>query len=729
MLKLLNKWFAMPEQPRTHPENPAPDTLTTDYAGLLDQVQSESKADQGPIAKTERAVSYLGVELERGTGQEVFVPQENPNYINDPFSLELQKELATAFKLHQPVLLEGGTSLGKTSTAQKMCAELGWSWHYSNNTGSSEVETMMGSYLPNPNRVAPTDPEYVFVDGPVTAAIREAAEGKKVMLVLDELNSTAPNILIRLHEVMDAYEKNQILTLSEDANEKLQLVRENLCIVGLTNPPSRGGSGYLAREPLDPAQLRRWVYLKLPDELPPESMSYATRGLFGLETPTAEVSRDKYRASATEPLYEEFHRQAKGLLKERHIAGDQPQRFTYDDREEPRRVMEFVQNFYQGDINETFQDALRYFYSGKLLDPADKAKLDEVIKTVHYVPRVEVRRRGLETAPARSGVEPWAFSDEMQQSLATMFRGFYNSGEVPAMTLAEGLAGVTVEDAQILKDGYIGRMHHNPPDAAGRSLAGDGSEAAVPRRDLLVRQERWPAVAESLVGLDNLSSTVLVHGLLEKAQEVNHPDLYNAIMVSRAGLDSDEAWADRAALWDKAKPAAYVLSTTGLDSARAWEVRESIVMRSRANIDSLGMSMAGLDSDRAWEMRYGLLQQEGGKAGDAVALSLAGLDSEEAWALRTILLTGEGELDKLTFRGLGSSVPANFFEAMSTGGRPPARPGTIAQSLGGLMSPEAQDWRTMLQNVHNVPNAAIAKSYNGNWVIAGVKLAERQARS
>ena len=40
--------------------------------------------------------------------------------------------------------------------------------------------------------------------------------------------------------------------------------------------------------------------------------------------------------------FKEFHRAAKELLKNRKIAEDQPQPFTYDDRMEPRRVRDFI---------------------------------------------------------------------------------------------------------------------------------------------------------------------------------------------------------------------------------------------------------------------------------------------------------------------------------------------------------------------------------------------------
>ncbi len=83
-----------------------------------------------------------------------------------------------------------------------MCSELGWEVHYANLNGATDVEDLMGRYIPNPHRTKPDDPEYIFADGRVTAGLRQE-EGKTKVIVLDEINAAAPNILIRLHEVLD----------------------------------------------------------------------------------------------------------------------------------------------------------------------------------------------------------------------------------------------------------------------------------------------------------------------------------------------------------------------------------------------------------------------------------------------------------------------------------------------------------------------------------------------
>ena len=371
--------------------------------------QTSAPLPKEPIIDTPESVSYLGVRLPKAQNTEgLFVPRKElyADYINDRFSLDLQKQIAVSFVQGDPFLVESGTGMGKTTAVRKMAAELGWEVHYANLNGATDVEDLMGRYIPNPNKRTAEDPEYIFADGKVTSGLRQE-EGKVKVIILDEFNSAAPNILIRLHEVLDALNRGEAVVLSEDASETVPVDKRVTKVVALMNPP---GKGYFGREPLDPSQLRRWVYLKAPTDLPEQAFSYSTDALFTLVPQAEAVPPETFLVSRENALlpeqlkeipgieailgkYKEFHKAAKQLVKERKVAPDQPQPFTYDDRMEPRRVRDFILAFYNGDINETFQTALRYYYSNKLDSVVDKAKLEEIIRHVEYIAPQNVSQR------------------------------------------------------------------------------------------------------------------------------------------------------------------------------------------------------------------------------------------------------------------------------------------------------------------------------------------------
>lgn len=398
--------------------------------------QTMTPPKEMPIKETPDSISYMGVRLPKAkNSKSSFVPrrEQYQDFINDRFSLELQRDIAVSLLQGDPLLIEGGTSIGKTTTVRKMASDLGWEVHYVNLNGATDVEDLMGRYIPNPDKKSPTDPEYIFVDGKVTSGLRQE-EGKTKIIILDEFNSAAPNILIRLHEVLDSLQRGENVVLSEDASESIPVDKNTTKIVALMNPP---GKGYFGREPLDPAQLRRWVYMKAPSDLPEETFSYSTDALFSLVPQQQEISDTKTLPSRESALlleqlseipgigeilgkYKEFHKAAKQMLRERKIAEDQPQPFMYDDRMEPKRVRDFVLAFYNGDINETFKSALNYYYVNKLDSEIDRRKVGELIRHVEYIaPQNTSQRRGVDrndTSPARTerSVSPEAVKSEQE---------------------------------------------------------------------------------------------------------------------------------------------------------------------------------------------------------------------------------------------------------------------------------------------------------------------------
>ena len=441
------------------------------------KIQENSIVDRAktPIAETEQSVAYLGVELPKAKGGDFCPNRENyQGYINEEFSLELQRKIATSWKLDQPILIEGGTSIGKTTTVRKMCAELGYEVYYKNLNGTTDVEDLIGRYVPNPDRKTSNDPEYKWADGPVTQGLRQEDEKIKV-IILDEYNSANSNIIIRLHEVLDELEKNGEVVLAEDASERVKVRKARTKIIALTNPP---GKGYLDRQALDPAQLRRWNYQREVSELPKGTFSELVDIMFHLKPETKEMAQEKFLLSNDVEIpigelrevpgmkelvekYKEFHHAAKELLKNRKIAQDQPQAFMYDDRMEPQRVMKFIQNFYRGDINKVWKEALRYFYVNKLEDDTDKQKLLELINVIEYTQVVESKRKGLEREGVTAEAIAKAETPEEAERLRTLAKiervrkQIEESGKVPDGFFEEkreGLSGTLAEQIKNAKE-------------------------------------------------------------------------------------------------------------------------------------------------------------------------------------------------------------------------------------------------------------------------------------
>ena len=573
--------------------------------------------EKTPIAETETDVVYLGVTLEKSkSGDDQFVPkrEQYADFINDKeVALPLQRDIAIAFLSGEPLLVDGGTSLGKTTTVRKMAAELGWEIHYANLNGATDVEDLMGRYIPNPHKSKPEDPEYIFADGKVTSGLRQE-EGKTKIVILDEFNASAPNILIRLHEVLDALERGGDVILSEDASEAVPVNKERTKIIALMNPP---GKGYFGREPLDPAQLRRWVYKKLPSELPESTFSYSTDALFGAEPTSQNVTPDMFirtREGSLTPeqlpeipglievleKYKEFHKAAKELLKNRKVAEDQPQAFTFDDRMEPRRVRDFVLRFYTGDINETFQQALRYYYSNKLENKADRDMFEELIRVVEYKPTVvPSRRKGIEAGPERNTEEIISESFEIAEKITKKMEQFLTEGSVSKNSIALGLTGVGTAAAMEMRKQFLteGSVSKN---SIVLGLTGVGTAAAMEmRKQFLTDGVSKNTIAFSLAGVGTavameMRKQFLTDGGVSK----------NSIALGLAGVGTAAAMEMRKQLLtDGVDKNTIAFSLAGVGTAAAMEMRKQFLTDGDVDKDSIASGLAGANNKESFEFR------------------------------------------------------------------------------------------------------------------------------
>lgn len=305
--------------------------------------------------------------------------------------------------------------------------------------------------------------------------------------------------------MIDALERGGEVVLSEDASEVINVSHEDTKVIALMNPP---GKGYFGREPLDPAQLRRWVYQKEVSELPESTFAFSTESLFGVGSQTEQPAEKSYFQANNQTLsreqmaeipgikeilaiYQQFHQDAKKLVQQRTVAADQPQPFTFDDRMEPHRVSSFVARFYNGDISETFQRALRYYYANKLESSEDRQKVEEMINHVVYVPPVESVRRTL--AEQEQTVEPE--KADLRAKVDEEIAGVMDSADIPD-SVKEALR--TAPSAELSPD--ILKQLEQAKDIFGSDFIGPVEIKAA--FGTAVETEDVPAIPFSLVELE-----------------------------------------------------------------------------------------------------------------------------------------------------------------------------------------------------------------------------------
>ena len=232
-----------------------------------ERLPEELEALEVPRITEDHERDYYGVRLQC-TEPGLFTPTP-ARFVNDvltTYDREMVQRIALSLELDLPLLLEGGSGLGKTRAIERMCSELGWECFYVN-CNDFDADVLIGAKTVRED----TRSGFGWVDGTAIRAVRGngTMEYQPRVLVLDEYNFMKGETRGRLHELLDAVlSQRGFLMLTENDGEQV-MIPPGLHIVCLQNPP---GGKYDDREVLDEPQLTRFNYQKLPDDMPEPMM-------------------------------------------------------------------------------------------------------------------------------------------------------------------------------------------------------------------------------------------------------------------------------------------------------------------------------------------------------------------------------------------------------------------------------------------------------------------------
>lgn len=139
--------------------------------------------------------------------------------------------LKTAREYQQYPLLYGPPGTGKNALVE---AAFGEELITIMITGDTEVSDLVGQFIPNPNHgvKGSSQPEYIWVDGPL---VRAATEGRPVLL--DEIGLGDPKMLSVVYSLMDGRRELQV-TMNPDRG--VIAAADGFFVLGATNPNAPG---------------------------------------------------------------------------------------------------------------------------------------------------------------------------------------------------------------------------------------------------------------------------------------------------------------------------------------------------------------------------------------------------------------------------------------------------------------------------------------------------------
>ncbi|GEM_PF-3383357 len=215
-------------------------------------------------------------------------------------------------------------------------------------------------------------------------------------------------------------------------------------------------------------------------------------------------------------------------------------------------------------------------------------------------------------------------------------------------SLLENLAGLESEKAWEIRRGFF-EDRLNMPGLLESLIGLDGEEAWLIREYFLThhidRDRNWQYVylLRSLAGLNDARAWDMRKKITNNFQDMRLfesgsglSDGYGAMIFSLVGIDSDEAWKLRLAIFSSSSKDANLMTFSfpngliGLNSPEAQEFRKKL------EPGAFLRSLALIEDDWAWEEREEALRN--GAFLNAVEASLMGLNSPRAWEFRTRLI-------------------------------------------------------------------------------------------
>lgn len=113
---------------------------------------------------------------------------KNSGYLIDRTSADLI-QVALELPGVKAVLLEGPPGVGKTALTEKIARWLGAEYIYVLATPNTDEDALLYKFVPDEN----TKSGIRVAEGPLTQAVKKAASGRKVVLVIDEFDKTRPS--------------------------------------------------------------------------------------------------------------------------------------------------------------------------------------------------------------------------------------------------------------------------------------------------------------------------------------------------------------------------------------------------------------------------------------------------------------------------------------------------------------------------------------------------------
>jgi len=394
---------------------------------------------------TADSVVVAGLELPKNQERKERVPDAYrfKDFAVDEFSMKLLSIIAKSVKLDQPLLIQGEAATGKSASIEYLANLMNKEVFRMSLNGQTDVSDLIGKWVPrsetlskrlekliqNPDlcdskkatvilnrgklgsvdveneeghiglsredleRVAQLEgidvPEgdWVWQDGDLPRQMESGAWS-----VLDEVNTTEPQILVRLNAVL---EKGGQLVLHEDGSRKVKR-HPDFRIFATVNPP---GGRYKGRVSLSAEWISRWNFQdigRLPKEIrarrlmvsegirPKELADEAVDFISPKSLKEGATLVDYYGKEWVIDLFEKYSDFADKVQRslEAGDIGGGLQKFDFDQRDD-LRFREYIRIMNEpGNMKNVISQAIEFYFFGKFENAGDRMKVKTISQLI-----------------------------------------------------------------------------------------------------------------------------------------------------------------------------------------------------------------------------------------------------------------------------------------------------------------------------------------------------------
>ncbi len=372
-----------------------------------------------PIKYYKNSIEILGITVKGKEGKIKKLEEVASGLVFTPFEYKMMRDIAISLATGIPLIMQGGTGIGKTTNVEAVTSMLGLEC-FKTNGGKGDPEYFFGAPAIDKDRS-------FFKPNKLTESIL-----KGCVIFVDEANMLTNDQQGDFQMMSDAISKHKKSFEIRNGDFTIPVHKETKLI--MAQNPAEGD--YRERHPFDKALIDRLWIINYPENLPEETRKARMLGSIGVNNELRFNEEDWIfnnpkpidlsKIPGIKDIFQKYLNQTKALRQEFEkgtLGHNEAQKVNFATPRDQERFLTFLKHFYNPDvnINQTVQQILNLIEVQKLSDKEGREKVRDILSYVKHekrnskrkslgdVPKEETNKKTTEQTYTTSQIaeQPW----------------------------------------------------------------------------------------------------------------------------------------------------------------------------------------------------------------------------------------------------------------------------------------------------------------------------------